>query len=142
MKMSALIVAAMFLMAVGSQEASSKENPEASAGKIKELQQERIATLKTMIDVGSKLFTIGHLQTRELAEMRMTLLKAEVEAAEKEADRIPLYQEAVETLKGYEAIAKAAKEAAKGTELDKLAIKAKRLEVETWLEQARLKAAK
>lgn len=142
MKSFAWIVAALLLMTAGAREAGSQEDRAALARKVKELQQERIATLKAMIEVGLKLFTVGHFSTRELAETRMTLLKAEVEAAEKDSDRIALYQAAAEALKEYEAIAKAAKEAAKGTELDKLAIKARRLEVETWLEQAKLQAAK
>jgi predicted phage tail protein len=139
MKMLALILAVTVFAVAGAQEAPSKEE---AAKKVKQLQQERIATLKAMIDVGVKLAPVGHFPTRELAETRMTLLKAEVEATEKESERIALYQHAVEALKEYEGLAQAAKEAARGTELDKLAIKAWRLEVETWLAQAQLKAAK
>lgn len=107
-----------------------------------ELRQERIAALKAVVELGVKLTTVGHFEIRDVSEARMTLLNAELDAAEQESDRIALYKEALDSLKQYEALAKAAKEAAKATELDKLAIKARRLEVEIWLEQATTKTAK
>lgn len=142
MMMSALIVAAALLTAAGAQEKASSDDVTASANKVKELQQERIAILKMVVETGLKLVTSGHLELREVSESRMALLKAELDATDKEADQIALYKEALESLKQYEALAKAAKEAARATSLDGLAIRARRLEVEIWLEQAKIKAAK
>jgi hypothetical protein len=142
MRMFALIVVATLATAAGAQDVPPRQELDASSKRVKELQQERIATLKTVVEMGMKLTTVGHFEIRDVSEARMTLLKAELDAAEKESDRIALYKEALDSLKQYEALAKAAKEAAKATELDKLAIKSRRLEVEIWLEQAKTKTAK
>ena len=141
MRTSTLIVLATVLTAINAQESPSREL-DASAKKVKELQQERITTLKAVVELGTKLATVGHFEIRDISDARMTLLKAELDAVENESDRIALYKEALNSLQQYEALAKAAKEAARATELDKLAIKARRLQVEIWLEQAKIKTAK
>jgi hypothetical protein len=138
--MSALILAAILMTAA--QEKPSKEQIEASAKKIKELRKERITTLKEAVDVSSKLAQSGRLEVWEAMEDRMALLKAELEAAEKESDRIALYKQAVASLKDYEAVARARFNAGRGTELPLFRIKAKRLEVEIQLEQATVKESK
>jgi hypothetical protein len=51
-------------------------------------------------------------------------------------------QEELDSLKEYEELAKATFEAARGTELNILKIKARRLEIEIILEQANIKEAK
>jgi hypothetical protein len=140
--MSGLIVVAMLVTAAGAQVIPPRQELAASSKRIQELQQERIATLKAVVELGVKLTTVGHFEIRDVSEARMTLLNAELDAAEKESDRIALYKEALDSLKQYEALAKAAKEAARATELDKLAIRARRLEVEIWLEQTTMKTAK
>jgi hypothetical protein len=140
--MSALIVVATLLTAAGASDAPSKETPDSTAKTVAELRQERIAALKAVVELGMRLAPAGHAQIRDVAEARMNLLSAELEAADTEADRISLCKEALVPLKQYEAMAQAAKEAARGTELDILAIKANRLQVEIWLKQAESKAGK
>lgn len=63
-------------------------------------------------------------------DARATLLRAELEIAEKEADRTALYKTALESMKELEQSAAARMAAAQGTELDVLKAKAKRLEIE------------
>ena len=141
MKMSALIVVVTLLTAAGAQAEPSSEEVDASAKKVNELRKERIATLKNVVAVGFALAREGHYEMREVSEARITLLKAELDAAEKEPDRVALYKEALDSLKQYEAMAQAALDVGRATNLDRLAIKAKRLEVEIMLEQAKIKAA-
>src|SRR5262245_41173410 len=142
MGMSVLIAAVMLLTAAGPQEKPSREAVESSAKKVKDLQKERIETLKAASEVSAKLATAGRLEIRAASNARIALLKAELDAAEKESDRAALYKEALDSLSQFEAQAKAAKEAGRATDLDRLAIKACRLEVEIWQEQAKIKAAK
>lgn len=141
MKMSALFVVVTLLTAAVAQAEPSSEEVEASAKKVNELRKERIAALKNVVAVGFALAREGHYEIREVSEARMTLLKAELDAAEKEPDRVVIYKQALDSLKQYEAIAQAALDVGRSTNLDRLAIKAKRLEVEIMLEQAKIKAA-
>jgi hypothetical protein len=75
-------------------------------------------------------------------DARILLLKAELEAAEKGSDRILLHTKIIETLKRYEEVAKARREAGRGTAADVLKIKERRLVVEILLEQEKMKEAK
>ncbi|MBN9121228.1 MAG: sigma-70 family RNA polymerase sigma factor [Planctomycetes bacterium] len=113
-----------------------------SAEKVKELQKQRIAVLKAAAEVGLKLAQRDRLEVWEAVEDRVTLLKAELEVAATEADRVTLYKKALDDLKVYEAVAKARFEAARGTELALHKVKAKRLETEIALEQEKMKQAK
>ena len=69
------------------------------------------------------------------------LLRAELDAAKTELDRIAIYEKMVGTLQEFEQLALAAKHNARGTDLPVLKIKAQRLEVEIRLEQAKARAA-
>jgi hypothetical protein len=142
MGIPALIVVATLLTAAGAPDAPAKQSPDSTARKVTELRQERIAALKAVVEIGTHLETRGAVPIRNIAEARMDLLSAELDAAANEADRISLYKEALVPLKQYEAMAQAAKEAGRGTDLDVLAIKANRLQVEIWLELAESKAAR
>jgi hypothetical protein len=138
------IAATVFLSSAIPQD---KVNPpskevEASTKKVGELQKERIATLTGLVDIAFRLALTGRLELSDLLEERLTLLKAEVDFADKESDRIVLYEKALESLKEYQALAKARKENAMGTELPILKIKATSLEIEILLEQAKIKVAK
>ena len=79
----------------------------------------------------------GRIEVAEVLEDRLSLLKAEVDATPK-ADRIPLYSQAVDSLKQYEEVAKGRFEHGRGTEYALLRVRAKRLEVEVLLEQAKV----
>ena len=137
------VMAATLLMAPASPQArvnlSRKDQAEESAKKVKELQKERIATLKQMADQTTKLFQHGSVSFEELCEARLLVLKAELDAAEKESDRITLYKNIVDVLKGYEKFAEERLRTAGGTEAPILKAKARRLEAEIHLEQAKVK---
>jgi biotin carboxyl carrier protein len=68
------------------------------------------------------------------------LAEAELDAAEKAADRITILKKLVEALKQYEEVAKAKKERAEASEVPILMIKARRLEAEIRLERAQSQA--
>jgi hypothetical protein len=119
-----------------------KERVEESARKVRELRKERIAILKELVDTSLKLALAARVEVWEAMEDRMTLLKAELEAAEKESDRITLYTKAIDSLKQYEQVARARLESGRGTATAVLRIKATRLEVEIQSEQAKAREAK
>lgn len=116
---------------------SSKQVPQQSADKVKELQKERIATLKTVAEMETWLHKKGMASPEAVVEARVLVCEAELIAAEKDSDRITLLQNLVEVLKEHEELAKARKMAAEGTEVSVLKVKARRLEAEIRLEQAR-----
>jgi RNA polymerase sigma-70 factor (ECF subfamily) len=120
---------------------SSKEIDE-SAKKVKELRKERITTLKDLVEGLTVLYRNARIEYGELLDARMLLLQAELDAAEKGADRIALYEKAVDSLKQYEELANAKVRAGRAPGTTVLGIKARRLEVEIQLEQAKAKEAK
>jgi outer membrane protein TolC len=139
MKLLALLVAAALSTAAGAQEKPPKEQAEASAKKIRELRKERITVLGKVVDQATAQFQRAQGSYEEVLEAQVLLLQARLDAAEKESDRIELYEQAVELLKQVEKVAAARVEAGRGTELAVHKIRARRLEVEIRLEQAKLK---
>jgi hypothetical protein len=119
-----------------------KDQIEESTRKIKELQKERIATLKEAVDQLSKLVMSARAEFGEVLEAQMMLLKAELDAAEKESDRIELYKKTIDALKVYEEWADLRVKAGRGTKTAALQIRARRLEVEIQLERAKIKEVK
>ncbi|MBS0201399.1 MAG: efflux RND transporter periplasmic adaptor subunit [Planctomycetes bacterium] len=119
---------------------SRKPEVQKTANKIRDLQQERIATLKTMAEMESLLVKSGKASPESALEARVLVCEAELDAAEKESDRIPFLKNLVEVLKEYEEVARARKNSARGTEVDVLKVKARRLEAEIRLERTREKA--
>jgi hypothetical protein len=75
----------------------------------------------------------------EVLEARLLLAKAKLDATEQDSDRIPLYQEIVNVLKQYEQSAEEMAKATGGSYASVLRIKARRLEAEIQLEQAKAK---
>jgi hypothetical protein len=142
MRISALIAVVALMAAADAREKAPQDEIEASAKKVKELQKERITVLKEAAEASMKLAQTTRIDFSEAVEDRMALLTAELDAAESGAERISLYQKAVSTLKAYEELARAQKEAARATELSMLRIKARRLEVEIQFERARMKEPK
>jgi membrane fusion protein, multidrug efflux system len=146
MRMLALIltvVAATLLTAPASPQdrvnPSRKEQLQQAAKKVKELQKERIATLKAMADVNTRLFQSGKASFEEALEAMVLVFEAELDAAEKETERIKLYKNLVDVLKGYEEVARQRVQTARGTEAAVLKARARRLEAEIHLEQAKAK---
>jgi hypothetical protein len=119
-----------------------KDQKEESAKKVKELQKERIATLKEMVDLTAARFQSVRASYEEVCEATLLLLKAEVDAAEKQADRITHYKNIVDLLKGYEQWADGRVKSAQAPASSVLKVKARRLEAEIDLERAKAKEAK
>jgi hypothetical protein len=145
MRLPALIlfvVAATPLMApAGPQDKDNppaKDKAEESAKKIKELQKERIDTLKKQVDVLNVLVPLPRARGDlfgEAGEATMLLLRAELEVTEKGADRLTLYRKAIAKLKQYEGVAKKWGVDTRVPETTVLGIKSRRLEVEIELEK-------
>jgi hypothetical protein len=148
MKMSTpfLTIAAAILL-VGSVRAQDRvslprlERVDEAAKKVKELQKERIATLTELADMTTKLFQSAHVKFDEACEAQLLLLQAQLDAAEKESDRVALYKNFVGMMKDYEKVAQAQVKAGQGLTTAVLKIKARRLEAEIHLEQAKAREA-
>jgi hypothetical protein len=129
--------------------ARSQEEAKASANarvatasqKIKELQQERIATLEKLVEQLTLLSQRGNVDLSEAADARVELLRAELEQVAKGDDRISLYNKAIDALKAFEELADAQFHAARATEAIGVKIKSRRLEVEIQFEQTKIKKA-
>ena len=138
-----IVTATLLAAPAGPQSAAAlRTEPNESATKIKELQKQRIAALKELVDVSTRMYQSGRATYDEALDAQVLLLRADLDAAEKESDRIALYKNFVEVLKGYEKLAQAQKEAGRGASTAILKFKAKRLEAEIQLEQARARAAR
>ncbi len=115
---------------------------EAKERKIKDLQKERIATLVQVVNAASKQFQLARVRYSEVIEAVRMLLKAELEAAEKESDRITIWKNAVDTWKQYEERAEMLFQFARVTVVPVLTFRAMRREAEIELERAKPKEAK
>jgi len=139
------VMAATLLMAPASPQDKvnppRKDKTEESAKKIKELQRERIATLKQVVDANSRLRERQLASFGEVVEAKLLLLNAELDAAEKESSRITLYKSIVDVLKEGEKFAEDAVRTAGGPQVRILQVKARRLEAEINLERAKAKEA-
>src|SRR5579872_6016161 len=136
------VLAVSLLMSSASSQEKPNERREESAKKVRELQKERIETLKELVNHAATSYKNGVASYEEVLEARMMLLKAELDVAEKDSDRITLYKKGVDALKEYEDVANAKRRAGQGTAAAVLKIKAMRLEVEIALEQTKAKEAK
>ena len=139
MKLSALILVALLIAPAGAQE---KPSIEESTKKIKELQKERIETLEKVVGRAIAQFQRATSSYQDVLEAQTQLLQARLDTAEKESERIELYTKAIELLKQTEKVAQAQIAAGRETEMAALKIKARRLDVEIKLEQAKIKEAK
>jgi len=134
-----LIAVSVLFMSAGALQEPPKPEPETSTEILKELRKERNAVLKSAAEVSMRLAQAARIEVSEALVDSMALLEAELDAAETNSERLSLYKKTVDSLKELEGLAKAQKEAARGTELSLLRIKAKRLEVEIRLERSKLK---
>ena len=94
------------------------------------------------MDIQNTLFIKARGQFRDVMEARLLLLQAQLDMAEKAADRIALYKKAIGTLQDLEKIAVAHVKGGTETEASVLQAKARRLEVEIQLEREIIKQAK
>jgi outer membrane protein TolC len=137
MKISAIFLTVMLIGLAGPQDGANQ-----SAKKIKGLQKERIAVLKEMADQTSELFKHGQVPFDAALDARLLVFEAELDAAEKEADRMTLYKNIVDTLQQYEKVADGRVKAGQGTQASLLRVRARRLKAEIDLERAKPKVAK
>ena len=105
--------------------------------KVKELQRERLAALEELTDQLTRLYQNARVDIDELLEARVQLFQARLDSAEKQSDRLTLYKNLVEELKQFEKIAQSRVEAAQGSVASVLKVKARRLEAEIHLEEAK-----
>ncbi len=118
------------------------DKAEDAGTKIKELQKERLATLKELAEQMDTLFKHARVSFEETYEARVLLLEAELEIAAREPERIMLYKNFIDVLKGYEALAAERYRAARGTQAAVLKVKARRLAAEIELEREKMKEAR
>jgi outer membrane protein TolC len=121
--------------------AGSQDNPPAD-NKVKDLQKERVTVLTELVEQANTGFRTGRSSYEEVLEAQVQLLNARLDLAEKAADRVALYEGTVAVLKSYEEVAKGRVESGRGTAAAALRIRARRLEVEIRLEQAKIREAK
>jgi hypothetical protein len=141
------VAAATLLMAPATPQ--DKANPpteriEESAKKIKELRKERIDILEKLVETTAELFKVQRARVpyEDVLEAQLLLLPARLDAAEKESDRVKLYEQTIAVLKQLEKLAENNVVAGRGTQVPVYKTKARRLEAEIQLEQAKIKEAK
>ena len=121
---------------------ADKDKTADSVKKVKELRKERIAVLKKLTEQLTELYKNARTPYFEVLEARRQLAEAELDAAETDKDRVEVYKSLVAVLKAHESWADDKRKAGRGTEADVLKARARRLEAEIHLEQARTKVAK
>jgi hypothetical protein len=94
------------------------------------------------VDVLNRLFASSRGEYRDVQEARHLLLQAQLDSAEKTADRIALYKSEIDSMKKLEEIAGSHVKRGTGTVATVLQAKARRLAVEIQLEREMIKQAK
>jgi hypothetical protein len=112
------------------------------SGHVKELQKERIATLKAVADLITDQYKFSAASVEEVYEARLQVVLAELDAAEKESDRITFYQSVVDVTKEYEKVADQLAKTAKAPGFFVLKVKARRPEAEINLQRTKAVVAK
>ncbi len=134
-----VVVAGVVLIAAASaQEKEAKRGKQERAkpaDRVKELQQERVASLKMLVEIEASLLKTAKTTPEAVLEAKVSVCEAELEAAENDTDRIAVLKSLVDVLKELEETAKARKAAAEATEVPVLKAKSRRLQAEIRLEQ-------
>ncbi len=138
------VLAAAFLTAVAdSQEGTAPKTDQAGAAtKVKDLQQQRMATLKEIVEAFNAERQNGRGSFEDLIEAKVQLLNAELEVASSDAERVTICENIVKQFITLEEVAQASREGARGAYTAVLKAKAKRLEAEISLERAKGRGAK
>lgn len=133
LKLIATIAVAIYIFTA----ASAQEPPATAAiAKVRALHQERIASLKSVVEIETRLNEIGKAPPEAVLDAKVAVHEAEAAAAETQTDRIAALQQLVTALKDCEEAAKARKLAARDTESAVLKAKANRLAAEIRLLEA------
>jgi membrane fusion protein (multidrug efflux system) len=138
--MLVVMTAALLIAPAGAQDTVNlprKEQVQEPGKKVEELQRERLAALEELTDQLTRLYQNARVDIDELLEARVQLFQARLDSAEKQSDRLTLYKNLVEELKQFEKIAQGRVEAARGSVASVLKVKARRLEAEIHLEEAK-----
>jgi hypothetical protein len=109
---------------------------------VKELRKERIAVLKKQVGELTTMFQNARLDYDKVLEAMQLLAEAELEAAGTDKERIELHKRLVSLWQRSEEWGQARLRAGRATATAVLQPKAKRLEAEIRLEQAKIAAAK
>jgi hypothetical protein len=115
--------------------ANTQEQGEAT--KLKQLQKERLATVRDMLREITIFYQQGKIDPTEVSRAIRMVFEAELELCESGKERIATWERLVEDTKKFEKVAEARVQAGAGRVSDRLAAKAHRLEAEIGLERAR-----
>ena len=115
-------------------------NPPSKSDTIKQLQEERIAVLKEVVDQTEKAFKAGQVPASQIIQARLDLLKAQLDASRTKEDRVRVLEETVKQAEALEAAVKRQVEAK--NEAGIAALKAKAFVLETKIALERTKAEK
>jgi len=113
----------------------------ARGGKIQELLNERLATVKELAALTKSAYLHGNATFAELSQANTLLLKAELELCESEKERLALHEKAVALAKEIEAAAAHRYKSGQATQASALAARAARLQAEIGLERAKANVA-
>lgn len=115
---------------------------QADNAKIKQLLQERLATLKEVVKVATQDYQAGKVSFDRVSKATNDLLNAELELCQTDKERIAVFEKLVATAKDNETSAKARFKAGVALQSDVLLATASRLDAEIALERAKSKASK
>jgi len=141
----AVITAVLLASATHSQERAaptSNDQTDDSVKKVKELREERIATLEKVVAQLADLFRTTRATYDDVLDAQRLLIEARLEATETGEERVRLYESLVAVLKARETYAEGQAKAAREIVPNVLKAMARRLEAEIHLEQAKMKLAK
>jgi hypothetical protein len=140
----AVVAAVLLVSSTRSQEkaaSAGKGSVGESAKKVKDLQAERVVTLEKMVDVLMALFQQKRGQYDDVLDGQRQLIEAKLDAAETDKERVGLRERLVEVLKQRESNAEELAQAGRELQSNVLKARARRLEAEIHLEQAKMKLA-
>lgn len=142
LRVVAMIVASLVASSTHSQEKAAPVNDDAAAApaqRIQELRMERIATLEKMVHELATLFKGQRVQYDDVLEGQRLLIDARLEAAETDEQRVKVHETLVALMRTLETNAEAQAQAGRALQTTALKARAKRLEAEIHLEQAKMK---
>ena len=113
----------------------SKESEEKS-GKVKELEQKRLAVLKTIHDLAKKGFMDGLISHEQLRTAKTDFLSAQLDYADTKKDRIKACDEAVEDAREWQKTVQEGMKAKVFSRFDELKAQADLLEAQITRENA------
>ncbi len=141
----AVIAATLLVSFAPSQDkaAPASKNPtDESAKKVKDLRTERVVTLEKMVDELMAQFRQKRVQYDDVLDGQRLLIEAKLDAAETDEARFGLHERLVDVLKQRETNAEGLAKAGRELPSNVLKARARRLEAEIHLEQAKMKLAK